>query len=113
WEQAGVLPAPSGINIPANFVHDGKMWVASNDGELFSSSDGKEWKLVNAAPPWAKRYAVGSAVFKGRMWVLGGFRSGKVFNDVWSSQDGVTWKQEVENAPWSPRQLFGNVVVKD
>jgi hypothetical protein len=113
WEQAGVLPASSGINIPANFVHAGKMWVASNDGELFSSSDGKEWELVNAAPPWAKRYAVGSAVFKGRMWVLGGLRGGKLYNDVWSSQDGMTWKQEIESAPWSSRQLFGNVVVKD
>jgi hypothetical protein len=68
---------------------------------------------VNATPPWAKRYAAGSAIFNGRMWVLGGQRGGKWFNEIWSSADGVDWKQEVANAPWSPRQLFGNVVVKD
>jgi hypothetical protein len=113
WQKTGELPSESGINIPANFVFRGKMWVADNLGVLYASSDGKSWEKINAAPPWAGRYAVGSAVFKNRMWVFGGLKSGKLFNDVWSSPDGIQWKQETASASWSPRQLFGNVVVKD
>ncbi len=113
WERAGDVPSDAGVNIPVNFVHDGRMFVASNKGELFASTDGAAWELVNASPPWAGRYAAGGAHFRGRMWVLGGNRRKHLHNDVWSSADGKEWKQEVEHAPWSPRQLFSNVIVKD
>lgn len=113
WRKIGELPSQNGINIPANFVFRGKMWVADNLGVLYASQDGKTWETINAAPPWAGRYAVGHAVFKNRMWVFGGLYKNKLCNDVWSSDDGVKWKLETAAAPWSPRQLFGNVVVKD
>lgn len=113
WTYMGEVPTEAGINIPVNFVHQGRMWVASNKGEWFASSDGVRWDLVNAAPPCGGRYASGGTVFRDRMWVMGGQKGRQLFNDVWSSSDGVAWTQVTESAPWSPRQLFGNVVTKD
>lgn len=116
WRHEGKVGAKGGVNIPVNFVFKDQMWVSSNAGELFASSDGKNWKLVNATPPWAGRYAAGGTVFKNKIWVLGGQSQKEdksLFNDVWSSEDGVTWTRVLEHAPWSPRQLFSNVVAKD
>ena len=113
WRRHADVPAPKGINIPVCFVHDGKMWMTSNDGKFFSSPDGETWSVVHEHPPWAGRYAAGAAVFRGRMWVLGGSGQGKLHNDVWSSADGADWTLEVAEAPWSKRQLFGMVVVHD
>jgi hypothetical protein len=113
WEEHPSIPTKAGINIPVQYVYKGKMWIVSNDGELFSSADGNQWELVNAKPAWGKRYAAGGVVFKGKMWLFGGHQDRTLKNDIWSSEDGVNWKKAPVNAPWSPRQLFGNVVVKD
>lgn len=113
WEEHPQIPTKAGLNIPVNYVYKGKMWIVSNDGELFSSADGQEWELVNAKPAWGKRYAAGGVVFKGKMWMFGGEQDKTLKNDIWSSEDGITWKKSATNAAWSPRQLFGNVVVKD
>jgi hypothetical protein len=111
WVRAGEMPDSTGVNIPINLVYDGKMWVVCNDGSLFSSSDGASWRLVSDDAPWKGRYAAGGAVFRDRMWVMGGMKKGEVFHDVWSSADGVRWTREVEEAPWSRRQLFSMVSV--
>jgi hypothetical protein len=61
----------------------------------------------------------GAAVFKGRMWILGGgtyntpvIPQRKFFNDVWSSDDGVNWACHTAQAPWHPRQ-YHDVAVFD
>ena len=113
WQQHPSIPANGGINIPLNYVYKGKMWIVSNEGELYSSADGNHWDLVNAKPGWGKRYAAGGVVFKNKMWVLGGLQDQSLKNDIWWSEDGVKWTKSSADAPWSPRQLFGNVVVKD
>jgi hypothetical protein len=45
------------------------------------------------------------------MWVVGGAKDGRLFNDVWSSENGVDWQLETAEAAWSRRQVFGNLVV--
>ncbi|MBI5090886.1 MAG: cadherin-like beta sandwich domain-containing protein [Candidatus Hydrogenedentes bacterium] len=109
WTRVGEIPNMSGVNIPVNFVYNGKMWVVCNDGSLYSSPNGADWLLVTDQAPWRGRYAMGGAVFAGKMWVMGGMKSGALFNDVWSSTDGVRWDLETANAPWSKRQLFSLV----
>ncbi len=113
WEEHPAIPTKAGINIPVQYVYKDKMWIVSNEGELFSSADGNQWELVNAKPAWGKRYAAGGVVFKGKMWLFGGHQDRTLKNDIWFSEDGVNWKKSPTNAQWSPRQLFGNVVVKD
>ncbi|MBI2503509.1 MAG: cadherin-like beta sandwich domain-containing protein [Candidatus Latescibacteria bacterium] len=111
WRQEGEIPSKSGINIPVNWVHGGRMWVADNEGSLFASADGAHWERVNDQTPWKGRYATGGAVFAGRMWVLGGKSAGTLHHDVWSSADGVQWTLETAKAPWSPRQVFSMLAV--
>jgi len=107
WERAGEMPNGDTINIPTTFEHDGRMWIASCQGRLYSSGNGTQWDLVRDQLPWTG--ATGGAVLKGRMWAIGG-REGR---EVWSSADGVEWTQEVTEAPWSQRQNMGNVVAHD
>lgn len=110
WTRAGTVPTDAGINVPVAFCLDGRMWVSANDGGLYSSRDGMSWIREQDDPPWGGRYCAGCAVHEGRVWVMGGQRDGRVYNDVWSSVDGRRWVEETSAADWSPRQLFGNVV---
>lgn len=111
WSHVGDVPDEAGVNIPVTFNYAGRMWTSTQSGKLFASKDGVAWEMVSDSSPCSNRYAAGAAVFKGRMWIMGGMKSGTLFNDIWSSTDGRQWTLEAEHAPWSPRQLFGNVVV--
>ncbi len=77
--------------------------------EVWSSTDGKTWKLVAPAAAWSPRLAAGVAVFKNRLWILGGTENyyfgdqSSLKNDVWSSDDGQFWRLETPSAPWLPR----------
>lgn len=79
------------------------------NSEIWSSTDGKEWKLENPQAPCEGRHTVDYVVFKGFMWFIGGDANQ---NDVWKSSDGVNWICVCENAPWGPRQ-YHDVAVFD
>ena len=89
--------------------------------DIWNSSDGVYWQqVIPKEPYWSARGMIGgSAVFKGRIWILGGgtYDTPKVpkrefYNDVWSSPDGVYWTRHLESAPWHPRQ-YHDVAVFD
>jgi hypothetical protein len=111
WIKNGEIPCAAGINIPVNFVYDGKMWVAGNDGSFYSSVNGINWTLVSPEVPWKGPYASGGTVFGGRMWAIGRNKGAEPGNSVWSSADGVLWTVETAGTPFSKRQLFSDVVV--
>jgi hypothetical protein len=100
------------VNSPLRFVFNDRMWITSSRGALFSTADGRDWSLATDQAPWTGRLTAGTAVFRGRMWVIGG-RQKSLRNDVWSSADGVNWQLELAEAPWSRRQLWDNLVVFD
>jgi hypothetical protein len=90
--------------------------------DVWKSPDGIQWHRVPVeGPRWASRGMIGgSAVFKGRIWILGGGtlnaliqRRRNMYNDVWSSADGVHWKRHVAHAPWKPRQYHEVAVFDD
>jgi hypothetical protein len=107
-------------------VHGGKIWVIGGQTtpaiaaadeifyrDVWNTTDGLNWQQVTPEEPfWPQRGMIGgSAVLKGRMWILGGGTydtpqtpNRKFFNDVWSSADGVHWKQHTAKAPWAARQ---------
>jgi hypothetical protein len=89
--------------------------------DVWTTSDGVKWEQVKPKEPyWSARGMIGgSAVFKGRIWILGGgtydtpkVKTRSFYNDVWSSEDGVTWTRHAEKAPWEPRQ-YHEVAVFD
>lgn len=76
--------------------------------DVWSSSDGKKWNLINKAAPWKHSDLPMSIVYKNKMWMMGGWYNGRLeghsaSNQVWSSTDGINWKQVTGNAAWSPR----------
>ena len=88
------------------------------------------WRLVTRKAAFAPRDGAGALVFKGKMWLLGGWNpQDKVAfpricnNEVWSSKDGARWMQEKANTfrnrdfnpnkDWEGRHTAGYVVFKD
>ncbi len=115
-------------------VFKGKIWVMGGQTmpafaradevfyrDIWNSSDGARWVKVNPREPyWKARGMIGGgAIFKGRIWILGGGTyntpttpARSFYADVWSSPDGVAWTRHVECAPWEPRQ-YHDVAVFD
>jgi hypothetical protein len=94
-------------------VLDGHLWLlggcvqaadyypftAWND--LWRSPDGRRWERVLEHAPWPGRIWGSSAVYRDRLWLIGGFRSEPVWEnlgDVWYSADGCDWRR-LESVP--------------
>ncbi|MDR3637884.1 MAG: galactose oxidase [Isosphaeraceae bacterium] len=108
----------------AAVVHEGKIWVlgggnyvpsyhARND--VWSSSDGVHWEQATARAPWAPRLWFSGAVYRDRMWVLGGWSNNpsKNWGDVWYSRDGRTWTELRSNVVWKARHEHSTYVFRD
>tara|TARA_R110002111_G_C6008015_1_gene374377 strand:- start:21435 stop:23612 length:2178 start_codon:yes stop_codon:yes gene_type:complete len=106
----------------------GKMWLLggtenyyfgddkSLKNDVWSSSDGKEWKLATADAGWSPRAYHQAAVLNGKIYVFGGGNYTPEYhatNDVWSSEDGIHWTEETAKAPWHERLWFSSVVYRD
>ncbi len=109
-------------------VFKGRLWILggtenyyfgddnSLKNDVWSSADGKEWRLETAHAPWSPRAYHGTVVHDNKLWVFGGGNyvpKYQALNDVWCSADGVTWEQVTKSAPWSPRLWFSSVVYRD
>ena len=114
-------------------AHDGYIWVIGGQtipqfgpereifyNDIWRTKKGDAWECVSSQLPLPQRGMIGgSAVFAGRMWILGGGTydtpetpDRKFYNDVWSSTDGVEWTCHSVSAPWHPRQ-YHEVAVWD
>ena len=130
--QRGVPWGPRVLHHTLVFRH--KIWVLGGQtlpqfapekeafyNDIWNTSDGVNWtRVVPKQPCWRPRGMIGgSAVFRGRMWMLGGGTydtpqrpERNFYNDVWSSADGVNWQCHLTCAPWAPRQ-YHEVAVFD
>jgi hypothetical protein len=84
--------------------------------DVWSSADGKAWKLETASAPWSARAYHAAVVHDGKIWVFGGGNyvpKYHALNDVWCSSDGAKWDRVTEKAPWHPRLWFSAVVYRD
>ena len=92
--------------------------------DVWSSADGREWvcHLAEGEAPWPARSYHDTAVWDGKLWVLGGHRgiadhreevaTDGNRNDVWYSADGKNWDQ-LPGTPWSLRHACGVYVHRD
>lgn len=104
-------------------VFGDKMWIlgggdyvpnhhAMND--VWCSEDGETWTQVTDAAPWEPRLWFSAVVYRGCMWVLGGWsKSRDNFGDVWYSRDGESWTELKSERIWSPRHEHSAFVFKD
>jgi len=84
--------------------------------DVWSSEDGRQWKLEVANAPWSQRAHAQSVVFNDKLWIMGGglwHPEHVAVNDVWCSEDGVNWTQVTDAAPWQPRLVVLAVVYRD
>jgi len=115
-----------GRGMQINYCVDGngQMWMlgGSNEGtrrsynEVWKTSDGINWTLVNESAPWAGRYWHTVAWFDNKMWLMGGMATGTEMNDVWYSEDGINWhelKSETGNWPAGSRHAQSTTVFND
>ena len=87
-------------------------YQAKND--VWSSSDGVDWTCETAAAPWPPRLWFSSVVYRGRLWVLGGWcKETDNHGDVWSSADGRTWQRLETPTCWKSRHEHSAFVFHD
>ncbi len=107
-------------DLAMSIAFKGKMWMMggwyngrlekhSASNKVWSSEDGKNWKLETDSAGWTPRIASAIVEFKGKIWILGGKEDyyfgdkNSYKNDVWSSSNGKDWQLMTSNAGWSPR----------
>jgi hypothetical protein len=109
YHQAVVLGGRIYLFGGGNYVPD---YHAKND--VWSSADGKEWRLETESAPWAPRLWFAAEVYRGRIWVLGGWaKEPDNFGDVWHSADGKTWEKLETKTCWKARHEHSAFVIHD
>jgi hypothetical protein len=85
---------------------------AKND--VWSSSDGVNWTSEAENAPWEPRLWFSAAVYRGHIWVLGGWsKTQDNFGDVWHSADGKNWKRLETKTCWKARHEHSVFVFQD
>ncbi|RJE73250.1 hypothetical protein BGP78_19175 [Pseudoalteromonas sp. MSK9-3] len=86
------------------WMYGGKVWDSNGPlvgaNEIWSSEDGVNWRLRNAAPNIPNEYAYTNKVFNfnGKLWMINGQGLGSASNErysaAYSSDNGVDWTME-------------------
>ncbi len=126
WTLAGNAPWESRHTF-GTLVFNNKIWVLGGDQaqnhfqpDVWNSSDGVHWNLIDSAAPWGDRVTHITCVFNNKMWVMGGQKMvgqgfnntiDTVYSDVWNSVDGINWNKVSDSAGWAPRaQIEGSCI---
>ena len=88
------------------------VYHAKND--VWSSTDGIHWICESEAAPWGPRLWFSSAVYRNRLWILGGWsKETDNYGDVWHSADGKFWQRLVTPTCWKSRHEHSVFVFQD
>lgn len=110
YHQAAVLGNKIYVFGGGNYV---PKYHAVND--VWSSEDGVKWTKVTDAAPWSARLWFSTAVYRNKMWVLGGWSNNpsKNWGDAWYSADGREWKELKTAMKWKERHEHSAFVFQD
>jgi hypothetical protein len=102
---------------------DGRIWILGGGNyqpemevrnDVWCSEDGVRWTRVLEHAPWPARIWFSSAVYRDRMWVMGGSaRGNELLADCWYSKDGIEWAELRSEAVWTPRHEHSTFVHRD
>ena len=76
------------------------------------------WEAVAKKAAWSNRYDHAAVAFRGKMWIFGGYDSGRTrgdtyLEDIWNSADGKDWTLVTDSAPWKGRRGHTVTVFND
>lgn len=110
YHQAAVLNDRMYVFGGGNYVPEYK---AYND--VYSSTDGVNWRQETADAGWHPRLWFSSVVYRNQMWVLGGWSNNPSTNwgDVWHSDNGRDWKKLSTQTVWKARHEHSAFVFQD
>lgn len=75
----------------------------AQDGDVWSSDDGKAWSLVTTDPGWSARSGHGVVVANAQLVVIAGWHDNKCLHDLWTSPDAKMWTMR-SNTTWQCSQ---------
>lgn len=89
-------------------VFNNKLWLVGGSqtgykADIWSSSDGANWKKELAQAAFSARKYHRIAAFNNQLWLIGGLTDNGRANDVWSSFDGINWVLRTQHAAFSAR----------
>ncbi|MFC3114307.1 Kelch repeat-containing protein [Cellvibrio fontiphilus] len=89
-------------------VFNNKLWLigGSQSGyksDIWSSTDGANWKKELAQAAFSARKYHRIALFNNQLWLIGGLTDNGRANDIWSSTDGINWVLRSQHAAFSAR----------
>lgn len=110
YHQAVVLNDRIYVMGGGNYVPE---YRALND--VWSSADGVHWTRETEAAPWHPRLWFSAAVYRDRMWVVGGWSNdpSRNWDDIWYSKDGKTWNRLKSEVVWRERHEHSVFVFQD
>lgn len=112
--------APNAASLGGELLlYNGQDWTPQGFTEVWASAgDGATWQRAATVPYAGRALIHGAAVFRDRVYVIGGGLKGNVptstwsadtvaeFSDIWSSADGRNWVQEASTLGFTPRTHF-------
>jgi hypothetical protein len=110
YHQAAVLGDTMYVFGGGDYVPE---YEARND--VWASKDGVTWTQVTEAAPWHPRLWFSAAVYRGHMWVIGGWSNNpsKNWDDLWYSKDGKEWTRLESKVMWRERHEHSVFVFED
>jgi hypothetical protein len=108
------------------FAFNNRLWVMGGGNyvpehhalnDVWSTTDGVNWVQETPSAHWAPRIWFSAAVYRGCIWVIGGWSGDATsqtnWGDVWYSSDGNAWRQLVTPSIWTPRHAHSSYVFSD
>jgi len=105
-------------------VHNNRIYVMGGGNyvpeykaynDVWSSADGITWVKETARAPWHERIWFSSVVYRGRIWVIGGWSNNpyKNWSDLWYSENGKDWHELKTDPGWRERHELSAYVFQD
>jgi hypothetical protein len=92
-------------NAVTDTQHTVQYWDAVHYNDIWSSLDGRFWKLESEHAAWSPRRSMSVSYFNNALWMLGGWSPTDGYTKgIWKSVDGIAWEKVVDEAPWPARE---------
>ncbi|KKU87357.1 MAG: hypothetical protein UY17_C0020G0003 [Candidatus Beckwithbacteria bacterium GW2011_GWC2_47_9] len=82
--------------------------------DIWYSEDGAHWKRVVEHAPWPPRRSQQLVVFKGKLWLVGGWGPKDGYaKEIWTSGDGLSWQKIIPGGGLPEIEGHQLIVFKD